>query len=580
MPQQTINVGTVAGDNTGDPGRTAFQKVNQNFNDLYTANTYAQLTNVKAYGAVGDGVTDDKSAITSALASISSGGSLLFPPGTYQINNAATTCFTLPANSQIQGCGINSTTLRFTASGTAITFSQLFGCQGNVTIRDMTIQVVEVSTQQVVVFQFAQSGLRIINCNINGGVTDTAGTRNSAVHGIGFASSGTQNDLQVAACGFYNLVYPFLKTNASTAINRRITISGCDFGFIYAENVSLNSPLGEMTDFSVINCAFHDSKTATGGFNIAVAIASAQRGAVSNNVIFGSFGMSSAGAIHLEENAQFVVVSNNNLVLASGTTVYGIVLLYNNISGTGYVPQYVTIANNNISYSGTASGSNSWGILLTDNASGNPKNIEVSNNIIRNFDIGMNSGSYRSEAIVVSDNLIGNCVTGIKTTGGGISYQGNTTSNCTTGVLNGGGPGTTLVEHKFMTCTANYNAGSSLPPFMLINPSFEWTLFSPGAGSSTYLALGTAGANDRAYGIVVVNGARTGNVNDVSQRSNEVTWTGAALTSTAKAAYEPGSLTTAIVTNSGNLAVQAFAAVAMTDVRVQCRFNGMLTAKS
>jgi hypothetical protein len=273
-------------------------------------------------------------------------------------------------------------------------------------------------------------------------------------------------------------------------------------------------------------------------------------------------------------------VSNNNLVLASGTTVYGIVLLYNNISGTGYVPQYVTIANNNISYSGTASGSNSWGILLTDNASGNPKNIEVSNNIIRNFDIGMNSGSYRSEAIVVSDNLIGNCVTGIKTTGGGISYQGNTTSNCTTGVLNGGGPGTTLVEHKFMTCTANYNAGSSLPPFMLINPSFEWTLFSPGAGSSTYLALGTAGANDRAYGIVVVNGARTGNVNDVSQRSNEVTWTGAALTSTAKAAYEPGSLTTAIVTNSGNLAVQAFAAVAMTDVRVQCRFNGMLTAKS
>jgi parallel beta-helix repeat protein len=37
MTQQTINVGTVAGDNTGDPGRTAFQKINSNFNELYNA---------------------------------------------------------------------------------------------------------------------------------------------------------------------------------------------------------------------------------------------------------------------------------------------------------------------------------------------------------------------------------------------------------------------------------------------------------------------------------------------------------------------------------------------------------------
>jgi hypothetical protein len=35
MTQQTINVGTVAGDNTGDPGRTAFQKINSNFGELY-----------------------------------------------------------------------------------------------------------------------------------------------------------------------------------------------------------------------------------------------------------------------------------------------------------------------------------------------------------------------------------------------------------------------------------------------------------------------------------------------------------------------------------------------------------------
>lgn len=36
MAQQTINIGTVANDGTGDPLRTAFDKVNDNFTELYS----------------------------------------------------------------------------------------------------------------------------------------------------------------------------------------------------------------------------------------------------------------------------------------------------------------------------------------------------------------------------------------------------------------------------------------------------------------------------------------------------------------------------------------------------------------
>jgi hypothetical protein len=35
MTQQTINLGTVANDGTGDPLRTAFLKINANFTDVY-----------------------------------------------------------------------------------------------------------------------------------------------------------------------------------------------------------------------------------------------------------------------------------------------------------------------------------------------------------------------------------------------------------------------------------------------------------------------------------------------------------------------------------------------------------------
>ena len=37
MTQQTVNIGTIANDGTGDPARTAFDKINDNFGELYAA---------------------------------------------------------------------------------------------------------------------------------------------------------------------------------------------------------------------------------------------------------------------------------------------------------------------------------------------------------------------------------------------------------------------------------------------------------------------------------------------------------------------------------------------------------------
>jgi len=42
MAQQTINIGSTANDGTGDPLRTAFDKINDNFNELYGASPFGQ----------------------------------------------------------------------------------------------------------------------------------------------------------------------------------------------------------------------------------------------------------------------------------------------------------------------------------------------------------------------------------------------------------------------------------------------------------------------------------------------------------------------------------------------------------
>jgi len=51
------------------------------------ANCFADMLNVKDFGAVGNGTTDDTTAIQNALNSLSSGGRIYVPSGTYKITN-------------------------------------------------------------------------------------------------------------------------------------------------------------------------------------------------------------------------------------------------------------------------------------------------------------------------------------------------------------------------------------------------------------------------------------------------------------------------------------------------------------
>lgn len=82
--RQQVNVGTNPNDGTGDPLRTSFIKLNTN--DLRIWRTlYTNLAvNVRDFGAVGDGLTDDTTAINTALAAAQAQARALhFPPGVY-----------------------------------------------------------------------------------------------------------------------------------------------------------------------------------------------------------------------------------------------------------------------------------------------------------------------------------------------------------------------------------------------------------------------------------------------------------------------------------------------------------------
>lgn len=106
--------------------------------------------NVKAYGAVGDGVTDDTAAVMAAVAAMTSNSALYFPGGTYLVND--TIDLTEKNGVSLLGDGMDSTVIKRTDGGfgdtilwqrTDPTTNQIHG----LTIRDLTLYAaVDVST--------------------------------------------------------------------------------------------------------------------------------------------------------------------------------------------------------------------------------------------------------------------------------------------------------------------------------------------------------------------------------------------------------------------------------------------------
>lgn len=90
----------------------------------------ADVINVKDFGAVGDGVTDDTTAITAAHTAMVSGGALYFPSGTYKVSSA----ITLSKTGAYIGDGFGATIFSTTSASATIfnvtaSFAELFAMQ-------------------------------------------------------------------------------------------------------------------------------------------------------------------------------------------------------------------------------------------------------------------------------------------------------------------------------------------------------------------------------------------------------------------------------------------------------------------
>lgn len=91
----------------------------------HVIDTNGQVVNVKAYGAKGDGISDDTPAFNAALrAAQVHGGKIYFPPGTFVLNNPDAITFQKSSNSiSIECAGPTATTLLLKGNGFALKYN-------------------------------------------------------------------------------------------------------------------------------------------------------------------------------------------------------------------------------------------------------------------------------------------------------------------------------------------------------------------------------------------------------------------------------------------------------------------------
>ena len=138
------------------------------------SNTYSVFYNVKAsaYGAKGDGSTNDYTAIAAAItAATTDGGIVYFPPGTYVIGTA----LDLPAKVSLMGAGANASIIQ-----TAHATNDLINVAGAPTyqaqtIVGLTLRASSTNTGQVLDIGGAACKLHVKDCYIGGSFNTATG---------------------------------------------------------------------------------------------------------------------------------------------------------------------------------------------------------------------------------------------------------------------------------------------------------------------------------------------------------------------------------------------------------------------
>jgi len=506
-----------------------------------------EIVSVKDFGAIGDGVTDDIAAFTSAAAT---GKTIFIPSGTYTI--------TIDSGIQVSdgtsfvGEGSGSTALQI--SGSALAQTELFTLAGNNAFEGLTIEFTGAGNFVYSLYKPSGDNIILNDIKYDGGGDGSNWQPNVF---IASSSSNSSNAL-IQNCTFENINWLFLKSNSQTTNHNNWKWLNTIIKNFYRP-ATFNTPNGEGKNWTFDTCTYDTAITSgdhltgcAGGYNFKWA----------NSTFKGTCDE----CIHLEESDN-IIVADNYFEPSGGS---GIFAINNSVGGPDSPNNYITITGNIFAGDATA-GEYAIGFIYDAVGVTAATNATISGNVIYNFENGIRLPEDLLDT-QVTGNIITNCTIGIRPREIRSSIHGNSFRECPTAVEIVSGKGGILGHNTFYNCDELIAVDQGAVCANNFDVIFDYQ--SIPNGSNDYIIC-PLGSTDRLDGKITANLAAT----DTKFRgaTYNVIWDGTTLTdgTTPIIAWGAGVITaTGLFVTGGNLVMRFNNTSTADNVLIDICFNG------
>lgn len=382
------------------------------------------VASIKQYGAVGDGVTDDRPAIQAAMAS--GAATVFFPDGDFRLVVTSGSAFSTSGVS-IVGNGPSS----------RLDIESSNGNNGvNVSGSDFKISDIQIDMEGeddvLLVFTGDVDGLLLDNIWFNGERSLAAGLYKNS--GIKIGDSVTTKNVVVSNCRFTKLLFSLFTANgygASGDTSENWIFHGNHFedtenGLTFNTDFATSGVSGAWSHVVMSANVFDTVRN----FGIHVGMDGAKDISITGNTFRNTSGATTQdAAVHLENLGGNIVVTGNVFEnVFSGVFLYPLSQNFN-VSDNTMIGQYTRDLTDDPS-TFVDPASKSFGVLAIVNVDGMPDTSIIANNVISSFDGGISAGGMYSNSI--SGNMISLCYSGLTfiSPSVGSTYDGNTIRNC------------------------------------------------------------------------------------------------------------------------------------------------------
>ena len=261
----TVDLGSVASTDLSNSSSIALLSGAQTFTGAKTFNAGPfldkgnQVFNVKAYGAVGDGVADDTTACQEALtaAGLAGGGVVCFPKGTYRLTGRL---YTDKSNIALASYSPGAATLKidFTTAGfqgAIVVYSDTSTAVNNILIYGLTFDSNGYITPGVLIngntsTANISSNFLIEKCEFYGRACDNSGSIASIALTSNYgAVSGSLRNVRIQDCIFRDNIVGSGTVGYSIGVwgnaFQDFTVDGCKFRSLYGVTIGLASTVAK-----------------------------------------------------------------------------------------------------------------------------------------------------------------------------------------------------------------------------------------------------------------------------------------------------------------------------------------------